>query len=103
MIYALFNNYYYLYLCSLKVVHLQRGPSGLGFSIVGGKGSVNGDLPICIRSVSKDSIPGREGKLKPGDIIVAVNGISFENLTHQAAVETLKRLHDNIMITICST
>lgn len=69
---------------------------------MGGKDSPNGDLPICVRTVSRESVAGKEGVLQPGDVIMAVNGISFENCTHQAAVDTLKRCGDGIMLTICS-
>lgn len=42
--------------CSLsarmyKTITLERGSSGLGFSIVGGFGSPHGDLPIYIKTV----------------------------------------------------
>ena len=70
--------------------------------MVGGKGSPNGDLPICIKSVSKDSAAAREGKLKQGDILLAVNHISFENITQHVAVDTLKRLRGDIVLTVYS-
>ena len=70
---------------------------------MGGKGSPNGDLPICVRTVSKESAAGKEGLLQAGDIIMALNGVLFDNCTHQTAVETLKRCgEDTIMLTICS-
>ena len=84
--------------CSIKVVHLNRCSGGLGFSIVGGKGSPNGDLPICVKSVSKDSAAGREGGLKPRDVILSVNGVSFRSVTHQFAVNTLKRLQRDVEV-----
>ncbi|KAF7651939.1 hypothetical protein LDENG_00103640 [Lucifuga dentata] len=37
--------------CMYKTVSLERGSSGLGFSIVGGFGSPHGDLPIYIKTV----------------------------------------------------
>lgn len=90
---------------SYRVHHvtLKRGPSGLGFSIAGGKGSPNGDLPICIRSIANDCIAAREGRIRQGDIILAVNGVSFDSITHKAAVDTLTRFHGDIILTIHST
>lgn len=34
-----------------KTIILERGPDGLGFSIVGGYGSPHGDLPIYVKTV----------------------------------------------------
>lgn len=34
-----------------KSIALDRGPDGLGFSIVGGYGSPHGDLPIYVKTV----------------------------------------------------
>lgn len=34
-----------------KTITLDRGPDGLGFSIVGGFGSPHGDLPIYVKTV----------------------------------------------------
>lgn len=34
-----------------KTITLERGPDGLGFSIVGGYGSPHGDLPIYVKTV----------------------------------------------------
>lgn len=34
-----------------KTITLERGSSGLGFSIVGGLGSPHGDLPIYIKTI----------------------------------------------------
>lgn len=46
-----------------KTVTLERGSSGLGFSIVGGFGGPHGDLPIYIKTIfNKVRVPppGRE-------------------------------------------
>lgn len=45
-----------------KTITLERGSSGLGFSIVGGFGSPHGDLPIYIKTVFnkvREHPPGR--------------------------------------------
>lgn len=87
--------------CSVRVVHLHKGTSGLGFSIVGGKGSPKGNLPIIIKFVSPDSMAAKEGQLKAKDIILSVNGISFENVSHDFAVNMLKQLGGNISLEVC--
>ena len=65
---------------------------------MGGKGSPNGDLPIHIKSVFKDCAAGRDRRLNPRDVILAVNGISFRSVTHQFAANTLKRLQGDVEV-----
>ena len=96
----LFSSYYSF---SIRYVTLKRGPKGLGFSVAGGKGSPNGDLPICIRTISSECTAARDGRIRQGDIILSVNGISFENISHKVAVETLTRFHGDITLKISSS
>ena len=88
--------------CRVKLICLHRGPRGLGFSIVGGKGSVHGDLPIYIKQVFNEGAAGQDGRLKKGDQLLAVNGISFENVTHKYAAETLKYLQGDVKLEVIS-
>ena len=80
-------------------VVLFRGADGLGFSIVGGKDSPKGDLPIYIKTVSGGAAL-RSGKLKRGDQIVYVNGTSLEGYTRQDTVNMLKHLDGEIVLSI---
>ncbi|KAM8880008.1 multiple PDZ domain protein isoform 2-T3 [Spinachia spinachia] len=73
-----------------RTVALERGSSGLGFSIVGGFGSPHGDLPIYIKTIFSKGAAVEDGRLKRGDQIVAVNGHSLEGVTHGEAVDILK-------------
>ena len=82
----------------VKVISLHRGPLGLGISIVGGKGSIHGDLPIYIKQVFNEGAAGQDGRLKKGDQLLSVNGISFENVTHKFAAETLKYLQGDVTL-----
>uniref|UniRef100_A0A3B3IGQ3 Multiple PDZ domain crumbs cell polarity complex component n=1 Tax=Oryzias latipes TaxID=8090 RepID=A0A3B3IGQ3_ORYLA len=70
-----------------ETITLERGPDGLGFSIVGGHGSPHGDLPIYV----KTGAAAEDGRLKRGDQIIAVNGQTLEGVTHEEAVGILKR------------
>uniref|UniRef100_A0A3B4Z9E5 PDZ domain-containing protein n=1 Tax=Stegastes partitus TaxID=144197 RepID=A0A3B4Z9E5_9TELE len=72
---------------SYLTITLERGPDGLGFSIVGGYGSPHGDLPIYV----KTGAAAEDGRLKRGDQIMAVNGQTLEGVTHEEAVGILKR------------
>ena len=82
------------------MIRLCRGPSGLGFTIVGGTGSTHGDLPIFIKRVFNEGAAGRDGRLKMGDQLLAVNGVSFENVTHQFAAETVKYLQGEVELAV---
>lgn len=84
---------------SMVDVVLQRGADGLGFSIVGGKDSPRGDLPIYIKTVSGGAA-ARSGKLKRGDQIISVNGTKLDGYSRQDTVTMLKSLQGQIILTI---
>ncbi|XP_066036936.1 multiple PDZ domain protein isoform X5 [Chamaea fasciata] len=85
-----------------KTITLDRGPDGLGFSIVGGYGSPHGDLPIYVKTVFAKGAAAEDGRLKRGDQIIAVNGQSLEGVTHEEAVAILKRTKGTVTLTILS-
>nr|XP_020452813.1 multiple PDZ domain protein-like isoform X2 [Monopterus albus] len=85
-----------------KTVTLERSSSGLGFSIVGGFGSPYGDLPIYIKTVFNKGAATEDGRLKPGDQIIAVNGHCLEGVTHAEAVDILKKTKGTVVLTVLS-
>ncbi|KAM9818271.1 multiple PDZ domain protein-like isoform 6-T6 [Syngnathus typhle] len=85
-----------------KTVSLDRGSSGLGFSIVGGFGSPHGDLPIYIKTIFNKGAAIENGRLKRGDQIIAVNGHCLEGVTHSEAVDLLKRTKGTVVLTVLS-
>uniref|UniRef100_A0A4W3KCF8 Multiple PDZ domain protein n=1 Tax=Callorhinchus milii TaxID=7868 RepID=A0A4W3KCF8_CALMI len=85
-----------------KTITLERGPDGLGFSIVGGYGSPHGDLPIYVKTVFAKGAAAEDGRLKRGDQIIAVNGQSLEGVTHEEAVGILKRTKGRVTLTVLS-
>ncbi|KAM3623165.1 uncharacterized protein V6R79_007867 [Siganus canaliculatus] len=85
-----------------KTITLERGSSGLGFSIVGGFGSPHGDLPIYIKTVFNKGAAIEDGRLKRGDQIVAVNGHCLEGVTHAEAVDILKKTKGTVVLTVLS-
>ncbi|XP_077981370.1 multiple PDZ domain protein-like [Glandiceps talaboti] len=85
---------------NIKTVELVRGPDGLGFSIVGGYGSPHGDLPIYVKTVFTKGAASESGQLKRGDQILAVNGETLEDATHDHAVSLLKRCKGKVVLTI---
>ncbi|XP_005747077.1 multiple PDZ domain protein isoform X1 [Pundamilia nyererei] len=85
-----------------KTITLERGSSGLGFSIVGGFGSPHGDLPIYIKTVFDKGAAIEDGRLKRGDQIIAVNGHCLEGVTHAEAVDILKKTKGTVVLTVLS-
>ncbi|XP_021538090.1 LOW QUALITY PROTEIN: multiple PDZ domain protein [Neomonachus schauinslandi] len=85
-----------------KSITLDRGPDGLGFSIVGGYGSPHGDLPIYVKTVFAKGAASEDGRLKRGDQIIAVNGQSLEGMTHEEAVAILKRTKGTVTLMVLS-
>ncbi|XP_056388885.1 inaD-like protein isoform X2 [Hyla sarda] len=85
-----------------KIIHLEKGPDGLGFSIVGGYGSPHGDLPIYVKTIFSKGAASVDGRLKRGDQILAVNNESLDGVTHEEAVAILKRQRGNVTLTVLS-
>ncbi|PWA32696.1 hypothetical protein CCH79_00012399 [Gambusia affinis] len=84
-----------------KTISLERGLSGLGFSIVGGFGSPQGDLPIYVKTIFSKGAAIEDGRLKRGDQIIAVNGHCLEGVTHAEAVEILKKTKETVLCSFC--
>nr|XP_060629610.1 inaD-like protein isoform X1 [Anolis sagrei ordinatus] len=85
-----------------KVIVLEKGSDGLGFSIVGGYGSPHGDLPIYVKTIFAKGAAADDGRLKRGDQILAVNGETLEGVTHEQAVAILKRQRGTVTLTVLS-
>ena len=71
----------------VKIVELQKGPTGLGMNL---KGGTDENLPIIVREVFPGGVAHKSGKIFPGDVIIEVNNDSFEALTHREALQRLK-------------
>ena len=85
------------------MVVLERGHNGLGFSIVGGRGSVHGNLPIYVKAVFATGAASAGGELKRADQIVSVNDQSLQGCTHEDAVAILKAARGTVRITVLSS
>ncbi|KAK2153028.1 hypothetical protein LSH36_310g02048 [Paralvinella palmiformis] len=87
----------------VQTVILDRhGNEGLGFSIVGGYGSQHGDLPIYIKTIYQTGAAAKDGRLKRGDQILAVNGQSLDGVTHSQAVDILTKSEGPVKLTVLS-
>ena len=82
-------------------VHLHKHDTDeLGMAILGGK---EHGLPIIISEVFPDSSVSRSGKISAGDVILAVNGDSFHDFSHNDAVRYLSSLRGTIRFELENT
>ena len=61
----------------------------LGISIVG-QSNNGGDGGIYVGSIMKGGAVALDGRIEPGDMILQVNDINFENMTNDDAVRVLR-------------
>nr|XP_033771937.1 inaD-like protein isoform X2 [Geotrypetes seraphini]XP_033771938.1 inaD-like protein isoform X2 [Geotrypetes seraphini]XP_033771939.1 inaD-like protein isoform X2 [Geotrypetes seraphini]XP_033771940.1 inaD-like protein isoform X2 [Geotrypetes seraphini]XP_033771941.1 inaD-like protein isoform X2 [Geotrypetes seraphini]XP_033771942.1 inaD-like protein isoform X2 [Geotrypetes seraphini] len=85
-----------------RILTLEKGADGLGFSIVGGYGSPHGDLPIYVKTIFTKGAAAEDGSLKRGDQILSVNEESLEGVTHEQAVAILKRQKGTVTLAVLS-
>ncbi|XP_019720262.1 disks large homolog 4-like isoform X5 [Hippocampus comes] len=73
-------------------ITLERGNSGLGFSIAGGTDNphIGEDPSIFITKIIPGGAAAQNGQLKVNDSIVRVNETDVREVTHSGAVEALK-------------
>ncbi|GAB0201194.1 disks large 4 [Grus japonensis] len=73
-------------------ITLERGNSGLGFSIAGGTDNphVGDDPSIFITKIIPGGAAAQDGRLRVNDSILFVNEADVREVTHSAAVEALK-------------
>ncbi len=62
----------------------------LGISIVG-QSTTSGDDGIYVGSIMKGAAVAQDGRIEPGDMILEVNGISFQDMSNDDAVKTLRQ------------
>ncbi|XP_042115093.1 disks large homolog 1 isoform X17 [Peromyscus maniculatus bairdii] len=73
-------------------ITLERGNSGLGFSIAGGTDNphIGDDSSIFITKIITGGAAAQDGRLRVNDCILKVNEADVRDVTHSKAVEALK-------------
>ncbi|XP_041119356.1 discs large homolog 1-like protein isoform X16 [Polyodon spathula] len=73
-------------------ITLERGNSGLGFSIAGGTDNphIGDDPSIFITKIIAGGAAAQDGRLRVNDNILRVNDVDARDVTHSKAVEALK-------------
>lgn len=76
-----------------STITLERGTSGLGFSIAGGTDNphVGDDTAIYITKLIPGGAASADGRLQVNDSILQVNECSVVDVEHAEAVDALKK------------
>ncbi|KAG8591873.1 hypothetical protein GDO81_000341 [Engystomops pustulosus] len=91
------------YLYSCREIVLRRNTAGsLGFSFVGGSEDCNRNKPFFIKSILEGTPAYHDGRIRCGDIILAVNGRSTSGIPYNLLVRMLKELKGRVVLTIVS-
>ncbi|KTG35667.1 hypothetical protein cypCar_00000077 [Cyprinus carpio] len=91
------------YLHSSHEIVLRRShPGSWGFSIVGGYEENHSNQAFFIKTIVLGTPAYYDGRLKCGDMIVAVNGLSTAGMSHSALVPMLKEQRSRVALTVVS-
>ncbi|KAM9172457.1 ligand of Numb protein X 2 isoform 2-T4 [Pangshura tecta] len=86
---------------SCRDVVLRRSNLGSwGFSIVGGYEENHTNQPFFIKTIVLGTPAYFDGRLKCGDMIVAVNGLSTVGMSHSSLVPMLKEQRNKVTLTV---
>lgn len=75
-----------------EVIHvmLSKTPQGFGFTIIGGDRP--GEL-LQIKNIVRGSVADRDGRIKIGDVLVRINGISVLTYNHRKVVDLFQSIN----------
>ncbi|KAI4881728.1 hypothetical protein NFI96_026566 [Prochilodus magdalenae] len=91
------------YLHSSHEIILRRShPGSWGFSIVGGYEENHSNQAFFIKTIVLGTPAYYDGRLKCGDMIVAVNGLPTAGMSHSALVPMLKEQRSRLALTVVS-
>ncbi|XP_068581720.1 ras-associating and dilute domain-containing protein-like isoform X2 [Cebidichthys violaceus] len=81
-------------------VELHRGPHGLGLALVDGKRSQLRMSGVYVKSVVPDSPAAHCHKLRTGDRILAVNGVSVVGMEYNVGRELIRSSGDSLRLLV---
>lgn len=83
-------------------IDLERGTSGLGFSIAGGTDNphIGNDTSIYITKLIPGGAAAADKRLRVNDIIVSVNSVSAVDVPHSSAVDALKNAGNEVKLRV---
>ncbi|XP_061877829.1 ligand of Numb protein X 2a isoform X2 [Entelurus aequoreus] len=87
---------------SHHIVLRRSHPGSWGFSIVGGYEESHANQAFFIKTIVLGTPAYYDGRLKCGDMIVAVNNLSTAGMSHSALVPMLKEQRSRVALTVVS-
>ncbi|OCT64826.1 synaptojanin-2-binding protein [Xenopus laevis] len=87
---------------AVEEIALTRGPSGLGFNIIGGTDQqyIAHDSGIYVSSIKEKGAAAADGRLQEGDQILEVNGVKLKELLHKAAVNLFRNAGEQVVLKV---
>ena len=82
----------------VQIIVRSSPGQGLGLTIVGGRGSPTGDVPIYVKRILPESVLQEDAKIKTGDELVAVNDLILYNSTKEYATQALSNVEGTIRL-----
>ncbi|XP_053559942.1 E3 ubiquitin-protein ligase LNX [Bombina bombina] len=91
------------YLYSCRDIELRRNTAGsLGFSIVGGSEDCRRNKAFFIKSILEGTPVYYDGRIRCGDMLLAVNGRCTSGMPYSCLVKMLKEIKGRVVLTIVS-
>ncbi|PNF23828.1 hypothetical protein B7P43_G14721 [Cryptotermes secundus] len=81
-------------------LELTKGVYGLGFSITTRDNPAGGNCPIYIKNILPKGAAVEDGRLKPGDRLLEVNGVEMTGKTQSEAVSVLRNAPQGSKVSI---
>ena len=76
----------------LMKINLQKGASGLGFSITTRDNALGDNTPIYIKNILAKGAARDDGNLKPGDRLIEVNDVVVDGMSQSDVVTLLRNV-----------
>ncbi|XP_045568650.1 multiple PDZ domain protein-like [Salmo salar] len=88
----------------IRTVVIHKGPcDSLGLSVSGGAGSPHGNVPLFISTMDPAGLAARSHQIYVGDVMVSINDVSTEGMSHVQAGVLLKTISGTITLQVLTT